>query len=346
MQSNMRQPLWAIAAGLGALAAARMAMCGLRWFSFADRTAIVTGGSRGLGLSIARQLVTAGARVAICARTPEQLNAAADELRDLAAAGAQGQVLAIECDVVDRRQVQQMLVKVHDAWGPVDVLVNVAGLIEVGPLDAMTMQDFHRAMDVNCWGALHTVLAVLPEMRRRRWGRIVNVASLGGKVAVPHLLPYDASKFALVGLSTGLRSELAQDGILVTTVCPGLMRTGSPRNATFKGQNAKEYAWFSIADSLPGASMSAERAARQILQACRRGDSEVVLTALGRAGVLLHTIAPNLTADLAGVVNRFLPAMGGIGKRAAKGYESQSSWSPSPLTSLGDRAAVANNELS
>lgn len=99
-------------------------------------------------------------------------------------------------------------------------------------------------------------------MRRQRGGRIVNVSSVGGKIGVPHLLPYTASKFALTGLSEGLRVELKRERILVTTVCPGLMRTGSPRNALFRGKHKREYAWFAIADSLPLLSISAESAAR------------------------------------------------------------------------------------
>src|SRR5204863_2590958 len=125
---------------------------------------------------------------------------------------------------------------------------------------------------------VHTTLDVMPDMRARREGRIVNISSIGGKVSVPHLLPYSASKFALVGLSEGLRAELAKDGIVVTTVCPGLMRTGSPRNAQFKGQHRAEYAWFTLSDSMPFFSQSAERAARQILSACRHGEAEVVLS--------------------------------------------------------------------
>ena len=230
-------------------------------------------------------------------------------------------------------------------WGNVDVLINVAGVIEVGPLDAMTLEDFHRSMDTHCWGALHTVLAVLPGMRQRGWGRIVNIASLGGKRAVPHMLPYAASKFALVGLSNGLRTELAQDGILVTTICPGLMRTGSPRNATFKGQHRKEYAWFSIGDSLPLVSMDVTAAARKILLACQRGDGEVIVTGPGNLAVWLQTLAPNLMTEFLALVNHILPEMGGIGQRAAKGYESESELSPSWLTKLGDKAAVQNNEL-
>src|SRR5262249_29078614 len=144
--------------------------------------------------------------------------------------------------------------------------VNNAGIIQVGPMETMTLADYQEAMRVHYWGPLYTALAVLPQMKQRRAGRIVNITSIGGKVAVPHLLPYVGSKFALVGLSEGLRAELMKDGILVTTVVPGLMRTGSPRNAFFKGQNEAEYAWFKIGDSIPVLTTSAERAARRIVR--------------------------------------------------------------------------------
>jgi short-subunit dehydrogenase len=159
------------------------------------------------------------------------------------------------------------------------------------------------------------------------------------------MLPYSTSKFALVGLSNGLRTELAKDGILVTTICPSLMRTGSPRNATFKGQHRKEYAWFSIGDSLPLVSMKAESAARQILRACQHGEREVLLRNPTNLGIALQAMLPGATQKALTLVDRLLPAMGGIGERAAKGYESESAWSPSVLTTLTERAAERNNEM-
>lgn len=338
----------AIAKGLvvaaGAAVGARWALTTLlrrtRWFEFAGRVVVVTGGSRGLGLVLARQLIDAGAKVAICARTAEDVQTAAEELRQRG-----GTVMGLTCDVRNRDQVRAMIAQVLDRWGQVDVLFNVAGIIEVGPFDAMTLDDFHEAMDTNCWGALHTVLEVLPAMRRQRWGRIVNVASIGGKRAVPHLLPYDVSKFALVGLSTGLRTELAKDGILVTTVSPSLMRTGSPRNALFKGRHRQEYAWFSVSGSLPLASISAERAADQILRACQNGDGDVYIANLLNPAVLASRLAPALTSEVLALMNRLLPSLGGIGQRSAWGYESESFVSPSPVTELNERAAERNNEL-
>jgi short-subunit dehydrogenase len=174
----------------------------------------------------------------------------------------------------------------------------------------------------------------------------VNIASIGGKIAVPHLLPYSASKFALVGLSEGLRAEVAKDGILVTTICPGLLRTGSPRHALFKGRHRAEYAWFSISDALPLISMDADRAARQIVEALRRGTAERVLSLPAEIAAVARALFPGLSAGLLDRVNRLLPGSNGAaGRRAVKGEGSASALSPSWLTALGDRAARRNNQL-
>jgi NAD(P)-dependent dehydrogenase (short-subunit alcohol dehydrogenase family) len=327
-------------AGLGAMCVLNTLVRRSRWFSFRGKAAIIAGGSRGRGLVIARQLVAQGAKVAICARTEADVRAAADELRQRG-----GDVLGAVCDIRDQQQAQSFVDQVDEQWGTVDVLFNVAGIIEVGPLDSMTLEDFHEAMESNCWGPLHMILAVLPVMRRHERGRIVNIGSIGGKRAVPHMLPYDVSKFALVGLSTGLRTELAKDGILVTTANPTLMRTGSPRNALFKGHHRREYAWFSLGGSLPIMSMDAERAAGQIIRACQYGDGEVYISNILNPAVLASRLAPQLTNEILGLVNRLLPPMGGIGQQAARGYESESSVSPSVLTALNERAAVRNNEM-
>jgi short-subunit dehydrogenase len=327
------------ALGAGAFFAARSLFRQLNTYSFRDRVVLITGGSRGLGLLIARELAREGARLAICARDEGELQRAQAELSQRA------EVIAIPCDVSDRREVEAFVQAAQNHFGQIDVLINNAGTISVGPMDVMTLEDYEQAMRVHFWGPLYATLAVLPEMRRRGAGRIVNVSSIGGKISVPHLLPYSASKFALVGLSEGLRAELAKDGIVVTTVCPGLMRTGSPRNANFKGQNEAEYAWFKISDSLPLTAISARRAARQIVEAARRGDAEVILSVQAKAAALFHGIFPGLTADLLGLVNQLLPEAGGIGAAREKGRESESSWSRSWLTALTDRAAEENNQI-
>jgi short-subunit dehydrogenase len=184
----------------------------------------------------------------------------------------------------------------------------------------------------------------LPAMLRRGEGRIVNITSIGGKVAVPHLLPYVASKFAMVGWSEGLRAELKKDNVYVTTVVPGLMRTGSPRNALFKGRHEAEYAWFSIMDSLPFTSMNARRAARRIVTAAVNGEAEVTLSIQAKLATTVAALCPNTTSEVLSWVNRMLPSPDGS-LIARKGKDSQSEWAPSSLTALGDKAAMENNEM-
>ncbi len=312
-------------------------------YDFAGRSVVITGGSRGLGLVMARALADQGARLTLVARDEDELARAADDIRTRQPFA---EVLTVAADVRRRHDAARAIAQVLDTHSRVDVLINNAGIIQVGPLDHMTVADYEDAMNTHFWGPLFMIHAALPHMRRQGEGRIVNISSIGGRVAVPHLVPYSASKFALTGLSDGLRIELADDNIVVTTVCPGLMRTGSPVNAMFKGKRPQEYAWFAISDSLPLASIDARRAARQIIDACRHGDAELVITVQAKLAILARTVAPELFADMMTVMNRLLPKPAGTdGDRAEPGRENESEWAPSKLTEPTYRAAEDNNEL-
>ncbi|HEU4510293.1 MAG TPA: SDR family oxidoreductase [Pyrinomonadaceae bacterium] len=312
----------------------------LREYDLRNKTVLITGGSRGLGLVLAREFASEGSRLVLCARDEQELEYARMDLGELGA-----DVMIVKCDVRNKEEVAEMIAAVDTRFGGVDVLVNNAGVIQVGPIETMTHEDFELAMQAHFWGPVNTIMAVLPSMRARKQGRIVNISSIGGKVSVPHLVPYNASKFALVGLSKGLRAELKKDGIVVTTIIPGLMRTGSPRNAEFKGKHRLEYAWFSISDALPLLTVSAENAARQIIGACKRGRAEHVISVPAKLAVLCESLFPEATYDLLGVVNQFLPGAGGVGTQRMKGRESESAWSPSWLTVLNEEAALRNNEV-
>src|SRR5215207_9392847 len=309
-------------------------------YDLKNKTVLITGGSRGLGLVMAREFASEGSRLVLCARDEQELEQARLDLENLDA-----EVMVVRCDITNKQDVNAMIAAVNDRFGSVDVLVNNAGVIQVGPLEVMTQEDFELAMKAHFWGPLNMIMAVLPSMRQKRSGRIVNITSIGGKVAVPHLVPYSASKFALVGLSKGLRAELMKDGIVVTTICPGLMRTGSPRNADFKGQHRLEYAWFSISDALPLLTVSAENAARQIVRACKQGRTELVISVPAKVAVLFESLFPEAMYEILAAVNQFLPEAGGVGTQRVKGRDSTSSWSPSWLTTLNEEAAVRNNEL-
>jgi NAD(P)-dependent dehydrogenase (short-subunit alcohol dehydrogenase family) len=328
------------AAGVGLCLAARSLVRRSRWMDLRGRAVLITGGSRGLGLLMARQFVEQGARVAICARDGEELDRAA---ADLTRRG--GDVACIPCDVTDRGQVERTVGDVERHFGRIDVLVNNAGTISVGPMEAMNLGDYEESMKTHFWGPLYATLAALPGMKRRREGRIVNISSIGGKVAVPHLLPYCAGKFALTGLSEGMRAELKKDNVYVTTVCPGLMRTGSPPNAFFKGQHRVEYTLFKLSDSTPLTAMNAQRAARRIVTACQRGESEVILSVQAKVAAKFHGLFPGVSSELYGVINQMLPGPGGIGEQRVQGKDSETAVSRSFLTALTDRAAIENNEL-
>jgi NAD(P)-dependent dehydrogenase (short-subunit alcohol dehydrogenase family) len=327
--------------GAGALAAlAAFTKKQQREFDFAGKIVLITGGSRGLGLILARELAAQGAKIAICARDADELQSAREDLQSRGA-----EVFDAICDVRNQGDVVELVEDVKARFGSIDVLVNNAGVIQVGPLEVQTQKDFEDSMRIHFWAPFYAMQAVLPEMRRQGAGRIINIASIGGKIAVPHLAPYCASKFALVGLSSAMRVELAKENIYVTTVCPGLMRTGSHINATFKGQNEKEFALFSISNALPVSSISAERAARQIIHASKRGDAEAIISIQAQLAAKINNLFPEMTADVLSLVNQLLPGKGGIGTGCATGLESRSFASPSFVTTLSDSASYQNNEL-
>lgn len=334
-----------LAVGAAAVAAVAAAQAWRRRtdFDFSGKSVVVTGGSRGLGLVLARQLADEGARLTLVARDADELTRAADDIR---LRQPFADVVTVAADVRSRDEAERAILQAVERFGRVDAVINNAGIIQVGPLDHMRLSDYEDAMNTHFWGPLYSTLAAVPIMRRQGAGRIVNIASIGGRVSVPHLVPYSASKFALVGLSDGMRYELARENIVVTTVCPGLMRTGSPLNASFKGNHPQEYAWFAVSDSLPLATIDAERAARQIIAACRRGDAELVITAQARLAILARTAAPELFAAAMTFINGLLPSpVGRDGDRVQLGRESESEWAPSVLTEPTYEAAARNNEM-
>ena len=216
----------------------------------------MAGASRGLGLLIARELDRQGFRVVICARTGDELERGRRLLR------AEG----ITCPrpsatSATRPRLTRLVERTEAELGPIEVAVCVAGIIQVGPLEALHRSHFVAAVDTMLWGPINVGLAVAQRMRARGRGRIGVITSLGGLISAPHLLPYSTAKFGAVGFTRGLRSELGGTGVSVTTVAPGLMRTGSHLRAQFVGDHGREFAWFATAASLPLLSMDAERAA-------------------------------------------------------------------------------------
>lgn len=339
-----------VAVGLGTGVATVMACEGiarLREEDLEGKVALVTGGSRGLGLALARELAAEGCRIAICARDLDELDRAARELEP-----THPETLALTCDVTDQASVEEMVQQVIDRFGQIDILITVAGIIEVAGVHTLGVDDFRKAMDTMFWGTLYPILAVLPGMQQRQSGHIATITSIGGKIAVPHLLTYASAKFAAVGLSEGLSAELARDGIAVTTVVPGLMRTGSHLNAEFRGDRdvqEGEYSWFSFGATSPLVPR-ADRAARIIVRAIRRRKPEVTFTAPFLLADRLHGTAPALTVRAMRLVNRFLPDARDVPERAlltSRGSTIEARMNGKVhelVTKLGEEAAEAFNE--
>src|SRR5699024_2563613 len=237
-----------------------------------------------------------------------------------------------------------MVSRIKNEIGSIDILINNAGIIQVGPQGTMNREDYEEAMNTHFWGPFNLINEVLPDMKRKNSGNIVNIGSIGSKVSFPHLLPYNASKYALAGLSEGLTAELQKNNINVTTVYPGLMRTGSRRNSDVKGQHTKEYGWFKIADSIPFLSMTADEAAEKIIGALKKGSPTLTLSVPAKLAVAAHGIAAGVSITAFNIINAMLPKKRG-GEVTRKGYESESRVSSSFLTNKTDEAARKNLEM-
>jgi NAD(P)-dependent dehydrogenase (short-subunit alcohol dehydrogenase family) len=192
----------------------------------AGRCALVTGAGSGIGAACARALARAGARVALCGRQLEPLEALAHAIDEDG-----GEALAFSCDVTKPDQVALAAGFFTAALGPFEIVVNAAGQAHSATLAATTDEDIDRILDVNLRGTWHVVRAAAPAMRKAKWGRIVNVASTAAVRGYRYNALYTASKHALAGLTRALSAELLPNGITVNAVCPGFTETDIVREA-------------------------------------------------------------------------------------------------------------------
>ena len=274
---------------------------------------LITGGSSGLGLELARVYARAGARLILVSRSEEKLESARSSLFADGSVKAAADLLLLPTDLSDKAAANQMIEIALGHLERIDVLINCAGIIEVGPVEDQPIEAFESAMKNNFFTALYTTQAALPHLLSQPKlegcpyrASIVNISSIGGKMAVPHLLPYTTSKFALTGYSEGLHAELRPKGVRVTTVCPGLMRTGSQVRARFVGNVEKEKAWFDLGATTPGAAASVQHSAKRIRNAQLAGCAEITITPQAWLAARVTGLAPGLTAVVSSVANQYL----------------------------------------
>lgn len=306
-----------------------------------DKVVLITGGSRGLGLALAFELGSRGCRLALCARYEEELQEACRRLREKEIEAA-----PFPCDVADASQIDPLITRVIGHFGRMDVLINNAGLIKVGPLEAFDHADFEDAMNLMFWAPVNLTFAVLPHMNRQRSGHIVNITSIGGRVSVPHLLPYTCAKFALVGFSTGLSTEVRANEVHVLTVVPGLMRTGSYLNAQFAGAAKSEFAWFGLLGNLPGFSVAASYAASSIRKALENKRQICTISLPARLLIAAEALIPETMRSALQFVNCAVLPKAKQQNTVASGKLLNPEFSKlfQALTALGKTAALKFNE--
>lgn len=311
----------------------------IRSRSFEHATVVISGGSRGLGLLIGKEFAREGASIALLARDEAELRRAQNIIQ---LDSPQAFVKYYVCDSTKSDQVKKTITEIARMFGHIDVIVNNAGIISSMPISNATGKEYEESLATHFWAPYNVIQNCRPYLEKG--ARIVNISSIGGKIPIPHLAPYCTGKYALVGYSETLRAEYIDDGIYVTTVCPGLMRTGSVDHATFKGQVKKEYAWFSIIDSLPILTTDAEKAARKIVQAARIGQAELRIGFSTKLATIIQAHFPELFSDAISLANYLLPGATDDSEKKVKGAEAHSFASPSPLTILTQKAAARNNE--
>jgi short-subunit dehydrogenase len=286
---------------------------------------LITGGSRGMGLAIASRFARKPVRLVLVARSRADLDRAQAELLSQHPHLAPENFYLVAADLAVRAECERVVRETIHHFGRIDVLVNNAGIMEVGPIEAQTAEAFERAMRLNFFAALYTTWAALPHLRTQTplagWDRraaLVNICSIGGKVAAPHMLPYTASKFALVGFSEGLHAELRHKGIHVATVCPGLTRTGGEAHAQFVGDAEAERKWFTRAANMPFVSASARYAAGRIYTAIAAGRTEVIITPQAWIIARKAALMPETMQLAASLANQYiLPKPPGAETRSA-----------------------------
>lgn len=268
-----------------------------------NKVVLITGGSKGLGLELAKQLTKQHCKLALCARSMEELQKAKAEVDRLG-----GSVFISPCDVADKVSVKKLIQQVINHYGHLDIVINDAGIMIVGAMESYRDKEYEDAMNVMYWGIVNTTLAVLPHMKQRQEGQIINITSIGGKVSIPHMLPYTSAKFAAVGFSQGITAELRKDNIYVTTIIPGLMRTGSYTNALFQKDNKNEFKLFSMMSTAPLITISAEKAARETLKAANRKAAVKVIGLPAKILKELYHFLPETMISFFGFVSKYLPA--------------------------------------
>jgi short-subunit dehydrogenase len=263
--------------------------------TFREKTVIVTGASSGIGRALTLRLADEGAWLALAARNAQRLDSLAEECQQRGS-----KAIAIPTDVEDESRCRALIKRTQETYGCIDMLVNNAGIDVVSKLeDLPDLSLFKQVIAVNFYGTVYCTYYALPYLKETR-GRIVNISSLGGMLAIPFNTSYVASKFAVIGFSDSLRMEVEQAGVSVTAICPSLVVTEFHERYLDKNGQRKGPSGRAIYTEH---TMTADQCAQIVLQAARRRKRQVVMRP-GPLALWLKLIAPGLVDRL--TISRFL----------------------------------------
>lgn len=258
---------------------------------FESKTVLITGGSTGLGFALAKRLLRYGANVSLCGRDEEKLQQVKNRLILYA-----NRLLVFQCDVASKEKVDRWVDASIDRFGKVDLLINNAGILTVGPFESQGDDLFRENLDIMFWGTLNTIRSVMPHLKPK--AQITNILSVGAKISIPHMSSYSVAKSAAAALSESLGIELRRYGITVTAAFPWLLRTGSYPNGFFPKGDENEFRVFSLGSALPGLALNAEAAVTEILLATKTKKAEVFIGAPAKVVTLLRGAFPGLSRRL------------------------------------------------
>ena len=283
--------------------------------TLAGRGAVVTGAGRGIGMAVTRALAGAGAAVVAMARTRDQVEGLATELR---AAGRQAR--AVAGDVTNPADVRALAQAAETELGHVDILVNSAGAAHSAPLHKLTLEDWNRLLAVNATGTFLCTQAFLPGMLERRWGRVANIASVAGLGGGKYIAAYSASKHAVIGFTRSVATEVAGTGVTVNAVCPGYVDTNMTRESVARiagktGMSPEAALHAALESTGQRQLISPEEVARAVLTLCddaaRDTNGETVVIAEGGMPMTLRIVNPDALGRPSGWNNGMLAAAGG-----------------------------------
>jgi len=267
---------------------------------FQKKTILISGGSTGLGFALAKRLLSYGANVSICGRDETKLSDLKNRLVLYS-----NQLHIFQCDVASRDKVKNWIDAAVARFGRIDMLVNNAGILTVGPVESQGESLYRENLDIMLWGHLNTCHEVLGHLKIGK-GQIVNIISVGGKISIPHMSSYSVAKSAAAAFSEGLGIELAKYGISVTTIFPWLLRTGSYVNGFFPKGDVKEFQAFSLGSALPMLALNVDAAVSEILIAVRKKKVEAYIGVMARVVTLARELLPGLSRRVLVEASRYL----------------------------------------